>query len=193
MDWQHIYYSWLDYMRHLDSKVDDLAPFDLVQLNTGVLPLEFDWWPKSERSRYLDDLKRGSGIYWETKKGTLHTAGLLFANRGSVEKQAAILMLASLDVKMKDLPEEWRGNNYRLMEIIRHTIMQAFPDIILWHHASRDALPVTIGRYYPACDFIRPKNEKELLYHFAVEASLSLGNWQLVRYVPAEILGERGN
>jgi len=110
-----------------------------------------------------------------------------------VEKQTAVLILASLDVKMKDVPEEWRGNNYRLMEGITRTITQAFPEIPLWHHTSRDALPVTIGRYFPACDFIRPKNEEEMLYHFAVEASLSLGNWQLVRYVPAEMFGERGD
>jgi len=68
MDWQRIYSSWLDYMTHLDSQVDNLAPFDLVQLNARVLPLKVDWWPKSERSRYLDDLKNGSGIYWDTKK-----------------------------------------------------------------------------------------------------------------------------
>jgi hypothetical protein len=193
MDWQNVYIGWLDYMNHLDSRVDDLAPFELVHLNARVLPLEVDWWPKSERSRYLSDLKNGSGIYWDTKKGTLYTAELLFANRGSAERQAAILIMASIDEKSKNLPDEWSGTCAHLMSEMFRVIREAFPDIILWHHASRDAMPVTVGRYFPACNFIQPKNEKELLYHFALEASLSLGNWQLIRYVPSQYLGERGN
>jgi hypothetical protein len=191
VDWQHIYATWLDYMRELGSQAEDLAPFDLVQLNLSELVAEVDWWPRAERLERLDDLKRGCGLYWETKRGTVYTAELLFTNRGSAERQAAILILASLDVKVKDVPDEWKGSNYRLMRGMTHTITEAFPDIPLWHHASRDALPITIGRYSPACNFIHPENENEMLYHFAVEASLSLGNWQLVRYVPARMLGGR--
>jgi len=190
MDWQHIYSTWLYNIRQLDSDVDDLAPFEMVQLNVKELRVEVDWWPKSEHSERLDNLKRGAGLYWETKKGTLYTAKLLFANRGSSERLAAILIMASLDVKEKDPPDDWRGHNYRLMEEMSLTIRQAFPEIQRWPHSTRDALPVTIGRYFPACDFIHPSKDHEFIYLFALEASLSLGNWQLIRYVPSGYLGE---
>ena len=183
MDWKDIYYTWRKYMEDLYSQVDDLAPFESVQLNVNFLPTEVDWWPKSERSRYLDDLKRGSRMYWETRKGILHTAELLFAKRGSAEWQAAVLILASIDVKMKDMTEGWAGKNRDLMLGMMGSIRSVFPDIAHWHRSSPNALPVTIGRYSPARDFIIPKNEDEILYHFAIEESLSLGNWQLIRYL----------
>lgn len=192
MDWQHIYSIWLNDLRELDSRTDDLAPFEIVQLNVRELPAKVDWWPKPERAERLDNLRKGHGLYWETKKGTLHTAELLFANRGSIERQAAVLILASLDVKRKDLPEGWRGNNNRLMQEMFRAIREAFPEIQLWYHATRDALPVTIGSYFPACDFICTRKERELIYLFALEASLSLANWQLIRYVSAEVLGGKG-
>ena len=93
--------------------------------------------------------------------------------------------MASIDVKKKDLPEGWRGNNRHLMQEMFREIREAFPDIQPWYHATRDALPVTIGGYFPACEFICPRKEHELIYLFALEASLSLANWQLIRYVPA--------
>lgn len=132
--------------------------------------------PQSEGARYLDNLKKGRGWYRDTKKGTFYTAEMLFANRGNAERQVAVLILASLDVKMKEMSEKWRSNTYRLMEDMRRTIMQEFPDIILWHHASRDALPVTVRYYFPACNFIHLENETDALpLFFGSELGLELG------------------
>ncbi len=43
MDWQNIYSTWLYNITQLDSRMDDLAPFEIVQLNVKELPVEVDW------------------------------------------------------------------------------------------------------------------------------------------------------
>lgn len=181
MNWHDIHNSWLDGLERLGSPVDDIAPFEIVPVerDDGI-----DWWPKHERSKRLDYLKKGRHLdYWETKKGILHTAELLFQNRGNIERQAAILIMASLEVKLKESPENWEGNTFRIIKEIWVTMRQAFPTIEHWHHASREVLPITIGGDSPPFDFIHPKRDFEIIYLFALEASLSLANWQLIRYV----------
>jgi hypothetical protein len=194
MDWQHIYDHWIEYMHSLtgcylncDSRADDLAPFELVPLERMVHDT-FDWWPKFPRADFVDGIKSGRAYGFGNMKGTLHTVELLFQNRENPERLAAVWILAAIDAKEKDLPEDWRGSNSRLMGEMMLTIHRTFPDIELWYHASREALPISITRYSPN-DFIHPKNEEEMLYVFAVEASLCLSNWQLIKYVPEQYLG----
>jgi len=94
--------------------------------------------------------------------------------------------MASIWDKEKHLPDLWRGNTFQLLENLFILIRQTFPEISVWHHAARDALPISMGTYYPACEFIKPQTYRHLIYLSAVEASVILANWQLVRFVPKQ-------
>ena len=188
-NWQDIYHDWLYRLEDFYMPVDDIAPFEIVQVQSREPFFGVDWWPKSEYQGRLENLKRGHTPYWEIKRGTLHTANLLFESKNNPERQSAVLIMASIDGKMKDMPLRWGDNTYTLMEQIFVTIRQAFPGIQLWHHASRSALPITVERY-PVCEFIYPQTYAHLIYVFALETSLSLGNWRLIKYISTQYVQE---
>jgi hypothetical protein len=97
LNWSQIRSSW-------EFECDQMA---CPLLNTGDLFLDvpiscderlriadevIDWWPADEiqsRKTSLHNLG-AQGIYWETKKGTLHTAQLLWESRNDKNATPAI-------------------------------------------------------------------------------------------------------
>ncbi len=191
LNWEDIYGYWHHSLKDLEVPTDEMAPFQDIyvdHLPYYLSSIGFDWRPKKEVQELAASLPKDYPylLLWETKKGTLHTVQELYQNRGNVEKQSAIWIMASIWDKEKDLPDSWRGNTYQLLENLFIMIRQTFPEISVWHHAARSALPISIGRYYPACDFIHPQTYQHLIYLCALETSVILANWQLVRFVPEQ-------
>jgi hypothetical protein len=116
------------------------------------------------------------------KKGTLHTALLLEENLESIERQHAIIILASLWNKETKLPEHWRGDGFQLVREAREIIQIKFPDLGGWHYASRDALPVNVGNSWYSRNMLVPKSIEDLMFISAIEAAITHANWQLIKY-----------
>lgn len=103
-----------------------------------------DWWPKNQIGERRNPRSRPGYITtWETRAGTLHTASLLREAEGDTERQHAILIMASLWDKDKDLPHEWRGRCYRMLQDVEEAVRGRHP-VERWHHASRSALPLSV-------------------------------------------------
>ena len=171
---QDIYVEYLPYLRSISIGFDCMVALD--------------WWPKKVVQERAASLLESNYVYvyWETKKGTLHTVQELYKNRDSLERQSAIWIMASIWDKEKRFPDDWKGGTFQLLEDLFILIRQTFPEISAWYHACRDALPISIGTYYPACDFIHPKTYRHLVYLSAIETSIILSNWQLVRFIPKQ-------
>lgn len=92
--------------------------------------------------------------------------------QGDPERQHAIYILASLWDKDRDLPVEWRGDVYRLIAKVDNCIRERFPDLSRWHHASKDALPLSLVRRCPGDEMLVPSGLEDLIYITAVEAVL---------------------
>jgi len=156
------------------------SPHDSTRIGDEVI----DWWPTQtmqERRMWLTQLA-AYGAQWVTKKGTLHTAELLFQSRHNPEAVAAVLIGASLWDKEKELREEWRGRIARLIHSVQAVIHEQFSTLELpfWHHASRTALPCTIiqGEFARA---LQPVNFEDLIHIAIIESRLALSLWTLVR------------
>lgn len=103
--------------------------------------------------------------------------------KGDLQKQHAILILASLWDKERDLPEQSRGNGFRLIEKSERIIRARFPEISRWHHASIEALPINITKYVYSGKMLVPEDYRDLMYIAAVEFALTVANWQLIEYL----------
>ena len=143
-----------------------------------------DWWPTNKIAERRNQLeKQGTfGVYWVTNKGTLHTAQLLYECREDEEAQAAILIAASIWDKLKTLPEAWHGEIRRLITGLDHVIFRdpqspIFKfELLNWHHAMREALPVNIATENFA-EFCTPHRYEDLIYIAFLESSLSNSVW----------------
>jgi hypothetical protein len=186
--WEDIYSNYQDFLGYLGTSTDELATFQ--DIHVGRIPVltdGLDWLTKKEvQSLATSFLNYPCLPFWETntKKGTLHTVQELYKNIGSVEKQSAIWIMASIWDKKKDLRDDWRVDTYRLLSHLFGVILHTFPDISVWYHSCREALPISIGIYYPSLEFIHPQTHQHFIYLSAVETSIILANWQLVRFVP---------
>jgi hypothetical protein len=186
--WDDLYKQWTDKSRQLDSLALQEAQFLQVQVlyppdNAHSYPV--DWWPKPEiqtriafysRPRYTDE--------YHTKAGTFHTAYLLHQAKNDIEQQQAIYILASLRDKEKELPHQWHGEPYRVLREVWKSVWDHFPDFNHWHHASKQALPIELfNTYWRAAEMFVPHDAADLMYIAALEASLSVANWQLIEFV----------
>ncbi len=152
-----------------------------------------DWWPTNEISERQTSLEKDGtfGVNWESKKGTIHTAQLLYQCQDDPETQASILIAASAWDKLKPLPKAWRGDIFQLATDILNLITfdasspfckREFPR---WHHAMREALPVNIATEEFA-RFSTPKKYQDLVYLAFLEATLSTSLWAPVIVSHAE-------
>ena len=154
-----------------------------AQIGSGII----DWWPTAEIPTRRVCLTRDGtfGAYWQTKKGTLHTAELLKACDDDPEMQAAVFMAASAWDKQNPLPEAWRGRIYRLLYNVLVAIAYDHGGpfkshgLSAWHHAMRDALPVNmIGETFAESIIL---NDHTAFAHIAaLEMALSTSLWTLV-------------
>jgi hypothetical protein len=122
------------------------------------------------------------GAYWNTPKGTLHTAELLRACNADPEAEAAVFIAASSWDKEKDLPESWRGACFRLLQQIQFITLYAEDSpfkrygLALWHHAMRSALPINIVSDGLA-ECLRPRTYSDIVKVALIEAVLSTATW----------------
>lgn len=190
--WQELFHSW-DPARltggiPMPSEVafTDIRmrpPLDTLRIGEGII----DWWPTALVATRRAALARDgiSGVWWNSPKGTLHTAELLHACDGAPEAQAAVLIAASLWDKRHNLPETWRGDIFRLLEQMQRVIVYAPDgpfkqhDLSVWHHAMRDALPInSMGSDVAGC--VRPRDYRDLVSIALLDAALATTAWTLV-------------
>lgn len=185
--WEQSYISWKMYCEHFASPVLEGARFLQVRQQPSVytrLLAPFDWWPKTDLAQRRIAVEQPlSFMYWETRRGTIHTVELLWNARNTIEEQHAILMLASLWDKRARLPRTWRGNVNRMVQAIEQGIRTQFPDLERWHHASREALPVSLTEHVYTDRMLVPEDQDEVMFVAALEAALAVANWQLVEYL----------
>lgn len=146
-----------------------------------------DWWPKDEIAGRRTSLEKLGimGKYWQTKKGTLRTAELLYDCQEDPEAQAAILVAASAWDKLHPLPVAWRGDVFGLIRsIFRSVISDSHSpfhkrSLSAWHHAMRNALPENIVTEEFA-EFSKPRQFNDFVYIAFLEAILSTSLWNPV-------------
>ncbi len=189
-DWSKIYSAWkiLSMGTGWNEKfsfTQVLVPSPTGGLQTG--PEICDWWLTDDIANRRSALEEQGtmGVYWETKKGTSHTAKLLYECKDDLETQVAILVTASVWDKMNPIPAAWRGDIYRLahniFQLITFDSQSPFQKrgLALWHHAMRDALPVNIATDDFA-EFCKPKQYGDFIYIAFLEAILSTSLWKPV-------------
>lgn len=185
LTWEHIHWVWKYFCEVFDSSVVNEPNFLKITrpphpyLTVGGV----DWWPKNQINERREPSPPGYISTGNTKRGTLHTATLLWNAKGDLEKQHAIYILASLWDKEKNLPGGWRGDVYHLVAKVSECIRKRFPDLSRWHHSSKDALPLSLVRYGPGDKMLVPGGLEDLIYIAGVEAVLVDANWQLIEYV----------
>jgi hypothetical protein len=186
-DWSKLYSAWriLSMGTGWNQKIS-FTPV-LVSSPSGGLRIGTeicDWWPPDDISHRRTALEEQGtmGVYWETKKGTAHTAELLYKCKDDLETQAAIFMAASLWDNMNPLPAAWRGEIYHLahdiFQLIAYDPQSPFKkhDLEIWHHAMRNALPANIATEDFA-EFSKPQHYRDFVYIAFLEATLSTSLW----------------
>src|SRR5262249_36151932 len=146
------------------------------------IPEMIDWVSQSEIGLRIGGLPRGVANTGRSnrKRGTLHTVNLLHECRDNVEAQGAILIAASVRDKEQSLPEEWRGDTNRLLDVVMRVILTdkgspfARNQLLRWHSAMRDALPVNIVRWD---SFIRPRKWEDVVHLALIESIVSTTVW----------------
>lgn len=185
--WSDVYLHWS--LLAMEMRWDPKVSFTPILVNSPGGGLRIgteicDWWPTekiAERRAQLE--KHGSfGVHWVTKKGTLHTAQLLYECHDNEESQAAILLAASMRDKLKCLPEAWRGEIRRLITSFNHVIFRDPQSpicklkILNWHHAMRDTLPTNLATEDFAM-FSKPHRYEDLIHIALLETVLSMSAW----------------
>ena len=189
-DWPNIYSAWEILSMGTGWNKNFSFTQVLVPLSTGGLRIGSeicDWWETDDFANRCSALEeRGvMGVYWETKKGTLHTAKLLYECKNDLETQVAILIAASVWDKMKPIPAVWQGDIYRLacniFQLIAYDSQSPFKKhgLDVWHHNIRDALPVDIATDDFA-EFCKPKTYSDFIYIAFLETILSTSLWKPV-------------
>ena len=189
-DWSKLYLSWK--MLSMGTGWNEKFSFTpiLVSSPSGGLRIGSeicDWWLTEDISNRRSALEEQGtmGVYWETKKGTSHTAKLLYECKDDLETQVAILIAASVWDKINPLPAAWRGDIYRLahdlFQLITYDSQSPFKKhgLDIWHHAMRDALPVNIVTEDFA-EFCEPRQHSDFVYIAFLEATLSTSLWKPV-------------
>ena len=143
-----------------------------------------DWWPTAKLAERRDFLTREFAFWgWDRqRKGTLHTAELLYACRDDPEQQAAVLIGASAWDKIQALPASWRGETLKLLKEILVAVCHSPEGPFkqrgreVWHHAMRGTLPVNIvDRDLGEC--VRIKSYEDFVQLAAIEATLATLAW----------------
>ncbi|WP_348620210.1 hypothetical protein [Paenibacillus polymyxa] len=191
--WEKVYSYWKHFIEEYSYKSISEQNFEKImikpQLNSNLnIGTEIiDWWPTSEveyRTKKLND--RGIlGADWDTVIGIKRTAEMLWSNKESSEKQALIWISAGLNEILSHLPEEWRGDSYRLIYRINLNIMKEMSDRSMWswHGSTRNFLPITVNKFMEL--YSKPNEIYNLINIVAVDNSLSRNAWTLV-YVSRE-------
>lgn len=190
--WQDLFFAWTLTRSTHDYYVPASVRFTEILLpsHEGYLKIGsgiVDWWPAEQVSRRRSALSRGGslGAYWRPRKGTLHTAELLYECKDNLELQVAVLIAASAWDKRNTLPYSWRGDVSRLLQQVLEVILDR-PDspfrqhhLPAWHHRMRDALPMTIiNEEFAECT--RPRNYKDFVHIAFIESILATTIWTLV-------------
>ena len=186
-DWSELYLAWklLSMSTGWNQKVS-FTPV-LVSSPSGGLRIGSeicDWWPTLDiANRRLALEENGTmGVHWETKKGTLHTANLLYGCKDDPETQAAILIAASAWDKLNPLPAAWRGEIYSLvndiLQLITYDSQSPFNKraLTIWHHAMRDEFPVNMA-IEEFAEFSKPRQYSDFVYIAFLETTLSTSLW----------------
>lgn len=149
---------------------------------------EIDWWPRSQirkRTEILEDYGRlGPAYGWTTYKGTIQTAQYLWESKESLDKWAAIFILAFIkDLQDRNsFPDSWRGQRKILTEI--QSIFAKENDYFFnWYFASRHALPVKITDCWGVEEVLAPKDINSFIQISAISAIITLSSYQLVRVI----------
>ncbi len=181
LDWTQIHGSW-------EFECEQMA---CPLLNTSDLFLEIgiscderlriadeviDWWPIDDiQSRQASLDRLGSrGVYWETKKGTLHTAQLLWEFRNDKTITSIIWLAAFLFNRLRVNPWKAPAALRQLDEVVTAEFRRL--GLSAWHKMSRDAIPISTNlRLDVASEY------HEYIRLAMVEAWLSCVSWKLIR------------
>jgi len=90
---------------------------------------------------------------------------------------------AALFDKRNRVPDSWRGETYRLVDTMYRTVLSGLTNrgFREWHHASRDALPVSITDIWGLEEAIRASNVEQVLAVIAVDTVIARTTWTVVR------------
>lgn len=146
-----------------------------------------DWWPVAEVNYRRSALAQHGVLAsdWNTRKGTIHTAELLFQSQSNPEAQAAILLAASAWDKQHSPPEAWHGGVVKLLDQVLYAVirMPESPftqlEMAVWHNRMRGALPLNIVDWSFA-QSMKPRTYRDFAHMAVIEAALSTSLWTLV-------------
>ena len=143
--------------------------------------------PNDSLDRRVAGVKRDgvqSICRWEkSRAGTRTTAELLWELRNDPKGMAMAWIGAALFDKRNRVPDSWRGETYRLVDTMYRTVLSGLTNrgFREWHHASRDALPVSITDIWGLEEAIRASNVEQVLAVIAVDTVIARTTWTVVR------------
>lgn len=163
-----------------------LIPMTEGLTKQGIYIKGYNWLPQKDLDKHIEYVvnKPDEWLLFGSSgssKGTIQTAEYLCEAKDS-EAVSAVWIYACLTELHRRMPDEWRGEVYRILSKIERAANEyLFKDNIRWHHAMRDLIPHRIL----SCEFLssfKPTSVKAMLELCAVICKTLLGTYKIIHY-----------
>ena len=185
--WTHIGYYYTSLNRKQESN-DIIIPRE--NCPPGTIVRGIDWIESNDYEERIDNVVNHTISFLVSgksmNKGTLTTAKNLVNAADDQELTAGIWVYATTFDFLESLPENWRGDPYRILRRIYNAAHFYIKDKIefKWHHAMRSLVPNVFFSYSFLADYT-PTSLMSILEVIAINALLITSNYKIVYYKTA--------
>jgi len=188
--WDDLYKTWTGICYSSFPNILKSVEVRDVKINDYPRKDEYFWgydWVHNSRlekridfvsNRTIDFLLSGKAL----NEGTLQTLKYLICAKDDIETISAILIYAYSRDLLNNVPHEWKGDSFSLLNAINLSSMSYLRSKgMLWHHAMRNLMPDTcISNIVLSC--MTPTSEYVILELAAINANYVLSNYTILEY-----------